>query len=268
MKDCRRKLRYKEATLSYSVYGNGPKKVIAFHGFGQDSAVFEDYAKLLGEAYCLYSFDLFFHGDSVWPYGDQPLEKEAWQNMFQAFRTQEAIENFALIGFSIGAKVLLATLVNFPQAITSITLIAPDGIKTNGWYKLATEVPVFRKCFKYLIEKPVLFFNSLELLNKLGFLDKSLTRFVKSQMKTKLLREKVYHTWMVYRKLSFKKGSIAFIINKYNIPISIFLGESDKVIKPSQLKQFLTRLDNYDLKVIPGSHPHVLERFLRESQGQ
>lgn len=259
-------LSYKDAVLCYTIYGNGPKKVIAFHGFGQDSSVFKAYAQMLGNDYSLYSFDLFFHGNSVWPHGEAPLQKEAWKNIFQAFKAQEQIERFALIGFSIGAKVLLTTLAYFADTVTDITLVAPDGIKTNFWYKLATSSSFFRKCFRHLIAKPGLFFNSLELLGKFNLLDKNLIRFIKSQMKTTSLRQKVYNTWMVYRKLSFKKASIATIINAHTIPTTVFLGASDKVIRKKQLNNFLSQLKHYDLKIIPGNHVHVLQNFIDQQK--
>src|SRR5699024_6818951 len=165
--------------------------------------------------------------------------------------------------FSIGGKLVLATLEDFAAEVISVTLIAPDGIKLNLWYKLATSTFPFKQCFKQLIHHPKFFLKGLSIIEGSDLMDKRVIRFVRSQMKTKPRREQVYYTWMVYRKLSFDTDKIATLINQHQIPVSIYLGKSDKVITLKNVKGFLEKLWAYDLKMINGNHNNVFSNFLK-----
>ncbi|HEY3430506.1 MAG TPA: alpha/beta hydrolase, partial [Cyclobacteriaceae bacterium] len=78
-------VQFKNAILHYDVTGNGEKTLLLFHGFGQNKTSFYELAEVLADRYTLYIVDLFFHGESEWPYGEQPLEKEFWREILEAF---------------------------------------------------------------------------------------------------------------------------------------------------------------------------------------
>lgn len=254
---------YNNIALAYTIYGHGDKKIVAFYGFNQGDLVFQQYARTLEDGHQLYCIDLFYHGRSIWPYGQKALSKALWKEIFLGFMTHEGIQAFSMIGFSMGAKVLLATLEAFPKAVKSVTMIAPDGIRLNPWYKLATTLPPLTSIFRYMINHPSLFYKLISLLERLHLGDKSLLRFAKSQMKTKALRSKVFHSWMVYRSLSFSSSSLADIINQQKIPTTIILGDADKVIKYKHVKVLLDKIVHYDLRIIPANHYNLLRRALR-----
>ncbi len=254
--------KYKGVSLAYTLYGEGTQTTIGFYGFNQSELDFRAYAHSLGENHRFYCIDLFFHGKSVWPHGDEALSKELWQEIFDTFKEHEEIRRFSMVGFSLGAKVLLATLEAFPSIVNSITMIAPDGIHLNMWYKLATSCPPFTYIFKQTIDRPGIFYRFIALLERLRLVDSGLARFSKSQMKTKALRNKVFYSWMVYRSFSFSSTQIADIINQHNIATTIILGDSDKVINISKVKTLLQKLDHYDLKTIPANHYNLLRRAL------
>ncbi|HEY5824200.1 MAG TPA: hypothetical protein VIT44_07545, partial [Cyclobacteriaceae bacterium] len=67
-------LLFKNATLHYIKSGSGPKSLLLFHGFGQDHRSFDDLTIVLAGEYTLYSFDLFFHGESSWRNDEEPME--------------------------------------------------------------------------------------------------------------------------------------------------------------------------------------------------
>lgn len=255
---------HRNVILSYTVYGEGQYKTIGFYGFNQSELVYRPYAQSLKKDHQFYCIDLFLHGKSVWPYGDRALPKELWKAIFDAFRAHEGIQDFSMIGFSLGAKVLLATLEAFPEAVRSITMIAPDGIRINSWYKLATSCPPFTYAFRQTIHRPWIFYRFIALLERIYIVDKSLARFTRSQMKTKALRSKVFYSWMVYRSLSFSTIQIAGIINQHKIPTTIILGDADKVIKYKHIKGLLDKVTHYDLKTLSTNHYNLIRRALRE----
>ncbi len=253
---------HKGVSLAYTVYGEGNRTTIGFYGFNQSDVVFQPYALSLEKEHRFYCIDLFFHGRSVWPYGDKALSKELWKEIFEGFRAHEGIQEFSMIGFSLGAKVLLATLETFPEAVRSITLIAPDGIRLNTWYKLATSCQPFTYIFKQTISKPWIFYRFISLLERLYIVDKRLARFTRSQMKTHVLRSKVFYTWMVYRAFSFSTSKIAAIVNQKNIATTIILGDNDKVINYSKIKSLIHKIDRYELETLKANHYNLLRKAL------
>ncbi|MFM8740043.1 MAG: alpha/beta fold hydrolase, partial [Cytophagales bacterium] len=188
-------LRFKESELHYWHEGNGARVLLLFHGFGQHHRAFESWVEALGYQYTLYSFDLFFHGQSHW-HSREALEKTDWQEIMTLFFKQESITDFELVGFSMGGKFALATLELFPTKVKKITLLAPDGIKTSFWYSLATYPIATRHLFKGMILHPNRMRILTRFLRALRLVDKGLLRFAENQMNTEEKRRRVYYSWV------------------------------------------------------------------------
>ncbi|MEQ1588528.1 MAG: alpha/beta hydrolase, partial [Cyclobacteriaceae bacterium] len=107
---------YKNSSLAYQKSGHGEKSLLLFHGFGQHHKIFETLTEALSPHYTLYAFDLFFHGQSKWE-DETPLEKKMWREIMLQFLTENKIERFSVLGFSLGGKFTLATLELFPDRI-------------------------------------------------------------------------------------------------------------------------------------------------------
>ena len=244
-------------SLHYKVFGEG-KPVLAFHGYGMSHYQFKVLAEALPE-YAFYSFDLFFHGKSIWDRGEDPLSKETWSTILNDFLNCEKIEKFSVAGFSLGGKFALASLEIFPDKIDKLILIAPDGIKTNFWYSLATFPIGLRKVFRSLIYRPEPFYSSINALHKLRVVDKGLVKFSKSQMQSHEQRKRVYYSWVVFRKLQFDQKKIAFLINQYDIPTEVYLGKFDKIITPKNVRPFLDLINRCSIEVLEAGHNHLVK---------
>lgn len=249
---------YEGSTLIFHRYGNGEKKILLFHGFGQDHRAFQSWIAVLKNDYTLFVFDLFFHGDSMWG-NHEVLEKNDWKKIIGTLLTQEKINAFEIVGFSMGGKFALATLEAFPHQVKKITLLAPDGIKTNFWYSLATYPIAFRHLFKSMINRPQRFKALENFALKVRLIDKSLLRFVESQMNTPEKRERVYYAWVVFRHLKFNMKTIANIINSNKINITLFVGKYDKIITVKNMDLLLNKLDDYKLGILETGHNGVIQ---------
>ena len=60
------KFTFQERTIHVHKSGSGPENMLLFHGFGQTGQVFQEWHQALEETHILYSFDLFFHGETEW----------------------------------------------------------------------------------------------------------------------------------------------------------------------------------------------------------
>lgn len=259
---------YKKVKLHFHKYGEGKKTILAFHGYGQDYRSWERFGTVFGPNYTIIAIDLFFHGHSVWPHNDEPLTKEFWKEIIDSFLKQHGIERFSLAAFSMGGKTAFATLESFAERIDKVWLFAPDGIKLNIWYKLATYSAPLRKYFRHTIKEPGFFFNIATKLKKRGLLAKSLMKFVMEQMDTPQKRQKVYYSWMVYRPFKFNLNKISSLLNHNRIKLIIYIGRHDRVIALNNIYSFIQKVKKYELHVLDSGHNKLFEHIVHFHEGR
>jgi len=255
-------LQYDGSSLHYEIAGTGAESLFFFHGFGQDRKAFELISQSLSHAYTFYIFDLYFHGNSQWGHGEQPLEKAHWNKTMEALLLVHKIEKFSLAGFSLGGKFALATLEAFPEKVQSILLLAPDGIKTSFWYSLATYPILLRALFKSMVIHPGRFRTISQTLDTIGVLDKGLIRFTDQQMNTEEKRRRVYMSWVVFRRLHFNMKTIASLINTHRIPLTILTGKYDKVIRSENMNRLLRHLTDYRHEILETGHNGLIGKSI------
>ena len=233
---------YQKATLHYSMIGNGPKALFCFHGFGFTGTLFYPLETIIPAEYTIYNFDLFFHGKSTWDYGDTPIEETFWAELISAFCTENKIQKFSLIAYSIGARPVWSLMNKLPNKITEIIAIAPDGITNSFWYTLATGTKLTRLLFKKLLTNKIYITTFLNIGMYLKIMPAVTVRFAKSQLRTKEQRERVYLTWVTFRKLKSDNSLLAKNSNKLPFPITIYLGQYDKIIKYKMVKPLAEKI--------------------------
>ncbi|QHT68866.1 alpha/beta hydrolase [Rhodocytophaga rosea] len=254
---------YQQASLSYNRLGSGNQILLVFHGFGQNKSYFRHLAATLSTQYTVYTFDLFYHGQSVWPLPENPLTKTFWAEWLKAFLKQEQIEKFSLLGFSMGGKFVLATLESFSDRISKLILIAPDGVKTSFWYSLATYPGWTSNYFRKMVTSPDAFSRLVGICYKLRLVDKGIIRFAASQMDTPEKRRKVYNTWMLCRQLRFNMKHIAQLINYHQIQVYIFLGSYDRIITRKNMLHLLKKLTKYELVMLQTGHNQLIDEVTK-----
>jgi pimeloyl-ACP methyl ester carboxylesterase len=262
---------YGPARLHYQVLGKGPAVLLAFHGFGQGHTYFEPLASVTHADYTIYSFDLFYHGESFWHDGDRPLTRSFWKEMLGEFLREKHIDRFGLTGFSLGGKFVLATLTAFPERIDEVLFIAPDGIKTSFWYSLATYPGWFRNVFRSLIVNPKPYYRLVKAMRILNLIDKGVLKFASYQMNTRRKRRQVYYAWMVFRELRFDIREVAELINAHKVRVRMFLGKYDKIITEKNMNHLLKRLKQFDLHILETGHNTLISDvadFIRKEESK
>lgn len=251
-------LHYKKSVLHFVRAGSGKEVLLFFHGFGQDHSVYLPIIRTLGQRYTVFVFDLYFHGQSEWGYDEQPLDKSFWKAVMLQFLTQYEIKMFSVVGFSLGGKFALATVEAFPNQCKQIFLLAPDGIKTNFWYTLATYPVVMRRIFKSLIGNYERFEKITQVLIRYKLVDSGLVRFADYQMGTEAKRKRVYYSWVVFRHLTFNLKKLASILNENQIGTTVVVGKHDKVIPPSAVHKFKELVKDIRYEEIDAGHSGLL----------
>ncbi|NOS91911.1 MAG: alpha/beta hydrolase [Cyclobacteriaceae bacterium] len=252
-------IEYKKSNLHFSKAGKGGKHLLLFHGFGQDHRVFKNWVDALQDEYTCYSFDLYFHGSSIWQ-SREALEKEDWQKILQQFLQQEGISQFSVAGFSMGGKFAIATYQLFHQQITDLILLAPDGIKTSFWYSLATYPIAIRALFKSMILHPNRLHSFTIVLRKLRLVDAGLLRFAESQMNSEEKRRRVYYSWVYFRHLKFNQNHIAALVNQNKVNFCLITGKYDKVVSTQNMASFLQKVKFVRADEINSGHQELIIR--------
>lgn len=251
--------------LHCNVFGSGSRALLAFHGFGQESSCFMPLATALPD-YTVYAVDLFFHGQSLWHHPLQPVTRTKWKQLISELLEHHHIEEFDLIGFSMGGRIALVTYELFADCIKQLWLLAPDGIKSNAWYRLATRSRLLHGLFRYITsEKSNAFHHSMKVLHRYKLLSPTLAKIVSQQMRTPELRKRVYNTWMVYRYLEPDLQAIYKAALQFGPKIMIATGSYDRIIRPHYMKRLTRLLSNLCVhKVFPCGHQDLLQVWLNE----
>jgi pimeloyl-ACP methyl ester carboxylesterase len=247
-----------KARLHYQRFGQGERVILAFHGYGQDSSHFAPVAEALRPSCSIFAFDLFFHGKSKLPKSRMPLQKAFLADLIRHFLLEKQIGRFSVMAFSMGGKFALSLIEAFPGQIDQVLLVAPDGIKTNFWYNLATYPGWMQGLFKRTVLRPAPFFRFVSFLDRHKIVDKGLLRFANWHMESTPKRLRIYRSWMGFSQLNFDIRKIVRLINENRIELILFLGEYDQVIPQRSLQVFIRALETGRVISLKTGHTYLL----------
>ena len=228
--------------LHYQTYGRGSEVILAFHGYGQDHQVFYEAEKLLGGQYTIYSFDLFFHGESSWLSRHQTLSIDEWCTIVKNFLRTQRITRFSVMGYSMGGRFALSLIGCFAKHINQLILIAPDGIRSSPWYQLASTTLFGNYLLRTIVNRPFLFFNIVMLARYGKFINRGVLKFAVEQMDTRRKRYAVYCRWTVLRAIKPNLSTVVRECNRQSINVKIYLGQYDQIVKKTSVERLHRKL--------------------------
>ncbi|MGB0880854.1 MAG: alpha/beta hydrolase [Polaribacter sp.] len=264
-------IKHNNLELEYYKYGSGSIPLLAFHGFGRHAQDYQVFEELFGSKYTIYAFNLFHHGKSKYPserVESNTFTKTEFTNLFKGFFSQFPNEKFGIMGYSLGGKIALMFTEIFPSQVESLWLFAPDGIKLNFWYIVASKTAMGRGVYKYFLENPGLFFSMVNGLHKTKLINDKLKKFAMNNMDEKEKRELVYTVWLTFKDTNPKMNQVIANIKKHEIPVFQFFGKNDKVIKPklgSWFSNKINQTENYH--VLQAGHNLLTHRTCNFIEG-
>lgn len=247
--------------LPYIKIGTGAKVMVGFHGFGRDASMFQNYENVFPD-YTIYSISLFYHG-SDWRYQDENLDAQRWKSFFGDFLASEGIQNFSLLGFSLGGKVALYTFQLFSSQVDKLHLIAPYGIKKNVVEWITQKLPSVYRSLEKFVHKPAPFLAVLRTLRKYKLMNTTLLNITMRQMGSLKTRQKTFLSMGLYGALRLDLPSIKRKLETSRIPVTFYLGHSDKILTTEALNRYLSKLMDFSLHVLPGGHGSLPDKVIR-----
>ena len=245
--------------VHYHEYGSGNKPMLAFHGYGMTGKQFHVLKESVLTKYHVYGFDHFFHGESVlegWTEDHivmgmpKTLVKSYLEEWFKVYGKQKV----SLLAYSIGAKLALILLEEFPEYIDEIILMAPDGLSVYKGFDFLTNRPVgkifFRNATKSRWMVPALLRN----LRRLRIIDDNLYNIAYNEIDTERKRLDVYHTLNLIRRLQPDIDKVVQLLDRYPIKCTIIFGKDDKLFPSSAAKSFTDQLTKAEIHEVPLGH--------------
>jgi pimeloyl-ACP methyl ester carboxylesterase len=262
-------VRHAAGKLAYRRFGSGSEVWIFFHGFGQCHQDMISFDKLRTSKQSYLFVDLIYQGQSSWNTSENALKKEEWKTILLSLLQQESIDTFHLVGYSMGGKFALLSYELLPERISSLSLLAPDGIKTGLWYSMSNYPSGIHPLFKQVVFRPKRFFTLVDGLKTAGLLQKSLVKFVKTQLETRSKRAQAYLVWKVLGGLHLQLGTIIRQLRQHPIPVTLVLGEFDRMVSPKNLERFTAKVPQLRLLQLPVGHGQLIEAtvsYLHQAQ--
>lgn len=241
--------------LSYKKIGSGPSTLLAFHGFGQDKHIFDTWESHLEKKYTIYSFDLFYHGESTRPYGR--LEKKEWEAYLTRFLATKHIQNFSVLGYSLGGRFAICSALSFPEKTEELILIATDGIYKTIWFKLAT-TPGIRLIWKYLMLNPDRLEKWITFNDRAKIINKYVANFVRKEMGTAENRKRVYISWNHFKTLGYSKHQLIKAFNRYSFKRRVILGSKDHIIRTQDILPIIKKMGGFKVDILSKKHHQLL----------
>jgi pimeloyl-ACP methyl ester carboxylesterase len=196
---------YQSSQLHYHLWGTGPQMLFAFHGYGESGSSFAFLGEALDPKHTLIAIDLPFHGQTVWKEGlsftPQQLD-EIMQHIAVRHNPTDSDSTgpWGLIGYSMGGRIVLQLQENHPDSIDKLVLFAPDGLKVNIWYWVATRTALGNLLFRWTMRRPGWLFLLLRISNTLRLVNPSIYKFAVHYIDDRKVRHDLYTRWTTMRK--------------------------------------------------------------------
>ncbi len=249
-------LQYKSSLIHYEKKGSGKRMLLGFHGYGSSSGSFALLGDYIADGFTLIAIDLPFHGKTDWREGLTFTVTDLIKIIEQIAR--DAVPDNSkiyLLGFSMGGRIALSVLQSMPDKIERIILLAPDGLKINAWYRLATANRFGNAFFKFTMKHPGWLLLLLNISQKLKIANQSVHKFVISHVHDEQSRNDLYARWTTLREFKNDPEKIKPLIILHKIAAKLVYGEMDRIVTVDGGKKFIKGIEPYcEILVLPCGH--------------
>ena len=266
-------IKYKNSIIHADAFGHGKQIVICFHGYGETATSFHFMGKYAAGEYHFYAVDLPHHGQTYWN-EENAFTTPDLLNIISRIKnlhhttSKEKLElndQIILIGFSLGGRIGLSAFEQAPEYFKKIILLAPDGLKMNAWYWLATQNWIGNRLFAFTMKQPNWFFKLLKVMNHWKWINQSIYKFVHYYIDDENVRQQLYLRWTGLRKIKPNLSKIKKNIKEHKTPVRLIYGKYDRIILPVRGEKFCKGIEPFcKLKIIRSGHQVLHESHAEE----
>ena len=253
--------------LHYYKFGNGPKHMLCFHGFGMHGKQFKLAEEKLGEKYTFWGFDLLFHKETVLK--DQSIErikkgllKSELAAMIVDFCKHENIEKFSVLGYSMGSHYATALAEELPSRINEYIVAAPSSINPGNLVHFFSKNLFGKKILEKLTFSKVALTGIINLCKNLNIIDSVGRDILKKEVGTVKLRFAFYACFVYLRNLETDEEKLISALERYKIKSIFIFGRYDKMYLPSIGNSFFAKFKKADVIVLDENHEMINQNFI------
>jgi pimeloyl-ACP methyl ester carboxylesterase len=233
------------SSIHYLCGGKGAELLVCLHGFGESAYSYAFLEKHLGDQYTLLAIDLPLHGYTNWPETQLFTPADLTAIIEKILQQESNPPTFTLMGYSMGGRVSLQLLEQMPQRINRLVLLAPDGLKLNSWYWLATQTSAGNRLFKFAMHKPDFFTWLLKAGHRVKLVNESIYKFVFHFLNDAKQRQQVYAIWTCMRTIKPHLKKVQSNIKATKIPVRMLYGQYDRIILSKRAVKLTRGIKSY-----------------------
>lgn len=245
-------LEYNSAKIHCLRFGQGPKLLVALHGFSDRARLFAILEEALQERYTVVAFDLPFHGQTEWP--GKTFSKSDILQIIQQIMDREGKDRLCLMGYSFGARLAQAMLPELLPKLDKLYLLAPDGIQTKGM-PMAVRTPIWVRQFLFrILKKPQWFLNLLQLGRRLKLVPPLIIHFLSFNLTRPERFQRTFGCWFAMESFYLRRRRIKAIWRESKLPVDIYFGTKDEMIHYKTVKKMVEGVPNVRIYLMDAGH--------------
>lgn len=257
---------HKNSVIHYRQFGDGPKLLFCFHGYGRESYTFSFLERRLGNAFTIIAIDIPFHGLTEWK--DELIFKPEYLAKFildiRSSLQKDDIK-FSVLGFSMGGRIALYLTQLLAEKVERLVLLAPDGLSFNFWRWLGSGTWIGSKLLHYTIHHPGWLKWLINKAEKWHLIHRSLADFVRYYIYNEEHRKTLYRRWISMRKFKPAPAKLKRLITKNRIPVRMLFGAFDRVIPHKGGERFKQGIEQFAaVEVVEAGHHLLSEVHVRK----
>lgn len=250
---------WRDSEIHFVEYGTGKETLICFHGYGQNSGVFDVFKSSLSTRYRVVSIDLPYQGKTVWRNKIVRNSKELADLVSSFLHFINAPDKLSLMAYSIGGNYALGLAASMPERINAIWLLAADGLVAKPGFDFITKTRLGRLLFKSFVLYPSWVFYSLKLAGVFGIASKRVIAFYYSTIETRLKREALFKRWTSTSRIAIHPTKAIKVVNSNSIEVFLIFGKKDSVIPYQNAVRFDEKIEKSKLVLLDSGHQILVE---------
>jgi abhydrolase domain-containing protein 6 len=249
-----KKIYYGKDYFEYIEGGQG-ETIVMVHGFQSSKNFWVSYIKKLSKNYNIIALDLQGHGNSSRPL-NQEYGLQSVAEGLTKFIELKKIDNFHLIGSSMGGGAAAIYAYKNPNKVKSLTLINPLGIDQEH----DSELQALVKKGKYIF-----FPNNVKEFDEMYFYitgkNLSLNSYFKKHIVAQMIKNYSFFK-KAFNDLLTKTIPIDDILPKISTKTLLLLSQKDRIIHPNSYEYFVKLMPNAKtIRFLNGAHVFVDNDF-------
>ena len=249
-------------SLHYYRFGNGPKAMLCFHGYGMHGKQFNVLTEKFGDEYTFYGLDLFFHKqtkltDPSVAQVKKGLAQADFCAVMNAFCKHESIDRFSIMSYSLGTHYAAVLAVQEAARIDHLFMLAPSFLKVFPPLRIMAKNLIANFVFRRLFLSRNGVKMMLGLCKTFGVVDDKGHEILTSEMATMDLRFAFYANVTYLRFLEVERSDLVAALNANKVACYFIFGKRDKMYPSAIADQLVAQLHSVKQVTIDEDHDLV-----------